>query len=275
MNAKRVGADVVGDFERDGYTLVKGLLSQAQVASTLAAMERIYAGRYTHDRRPPRLRRPVVPMGSSDSVHWVLNSRILDADLWSVATCPEIGANAATLLRTSAVSIVEDQLLAKPPGGRPVNVHQDYSYWSFSRSTQMITAWVALVDMTPEMGPLQLLRGSHRWAASARPRELIRGSENDWLEGIEAVRPVGAEIDMHTLEVAAGDAIFLHSLTFHGSSRNASDRWRRAMSLHWAAEECRVDLGATAEHDHPFFFARLEDGGPIVNDYMPITYRAG
>ena len=44
------------------------------------------------------------------------------------------------------------------------------------------------------------------------------------------------------------------------------------MSLHWAGEECRINLAATAVHDFPYFFARLSDGGPIVNNYMPVVY---
>lgn len=119
---------------------------------------------------------------------------------------------------------------------------------------------------------MQVLRGSHRWGPAPQPRELIRGSERDWLAGIDGVRPPGAVVEIVSAEIPAGSAIFFHSLTFHGSPRNSSDRWRYALSLHWASEECRVDLAATAVHDYPYFFARLEDGGPLVNNYMPTVY---
>jgi phytanoyl-CoA hydroxylase len=211
-------------------------------------------------------------MGSAQSVQWILNARLLDEDLWSLAVDPRLGELAAQLLRTPSVSLVEDQLLAKPPGGLPVNVHQDFSYWAFSRSSRMVTAWVALVDMTPELGPLQLLQGSHLWGAASRPRELIRGSEDEWLRGVDDVRPPGVALQVHTVQIAAGDAVFFHSLTFHGSPRNESPSWRRAVSLHWAAGECRLDLGATAEHNHPYVFARLRDHGPIANAYMPVVF---
>ena len=62
-----------------------------------------------------------------------------------VAGIQALAPIAARLLRSASVSIVEDQLLDKPTGGRPVNFHQDYSYWPFSRATRMCTGWLALV----------------------------------------------------------------------------------------------------------------------------------
>ena len=173
-----------------------------------------------------------------------------------------------------SVSIVEDQMLDKPTGGRPVNFHQDYTYWPFSRATQMCTAWLALVDMTVEHGPLQLARGSHRWGHGARPKELIRGSTEELLTSVEAVRPEGAELELVPAVIPAGSAVFFHCLTFHGSPGNRAPGCRRAISLHWAGAECRMNLAGTARHDYPYFFAQLTEGGPIVNKYMPMVYPA-
>ncbi|ACY13926.1 phytanoyl-CoA dioxygenase family protein [Haliangium ochraceum] len=262
----------IAQFERDGFTIIEGLLDQQRVGQLHAAMDRVYAGEYRADRRPPRLRKRVTPFGAEDSVHWILNARVLDDELWKLATDPQLGEIAARLLRSESVSIVEDQLLDKPPGGRPVNYHQDYSYWPFSRATQMCTAWLALVDMSIEHGPLQLARGSHTWGHSSRPKELIRGSEDELLSAAAAARPDDAELDSVTAVVPAGSAVFFHCLTFHGSDRNQATGPRRAISLHWAGAECRMNLAETASHDYPYFFARLADEGPIVNKYMPTVF---
>jgi hypothetical protein len=61
-------------------------------------------------------------------------------------------------------------------------------------------------------------------------------------------------------------------LTFHGSPENSSDSTRRACSLHFASDACRVDMAATARINHPYFFANLKNGGALVNRYMPRTY---
>lgn len=264
----------IARFENDGFVIVEGVVSPRRLANVLAAMDRVYCGEYNADRRPRRLRKPVSKFGSEMSVHWILNARVLDQDLWELATDEGLGEMAAALLRTGSVSIVEDQLLAKPAHGLPVNMHQDRGYWAFSRSERMITAWIALVDMTAELGTLHFIRGSHRWGYAARPRELINGSETDWMSAVTPVRPADQDLNIAAAIIPAGAAVFFHSLTFHGSSRNETDMWRRAVSLHWAAEECRVDLAQTACHDYPYFFARLIDNGPIANNYMPVVFPA-
>jgi phytanoyl-CoA hydroxylase len=263
--------DQVDAFGRDGVVVFERLLSPSDVDRVLAAMARIYRGEYNADRRPPRVRTRLAPLGNERSVHWMLNSRILDSDLWSVATDARLGRIAATLMRSESASIVEDQLLAKPPGGVPVNIHQDYAYWPFSTSTRMITCWIALVDITLEMGPVEVIRGSQTWGRAPRPSELIVGS-NEGFEGSLASVAHPDKLDFVPVVVPAGGGAFFHSLSFHGSRENRSSRWRRAMSLHWASSECRANLAEVRHHDYPYFFARLQNGGPLVNKYMPQVF---
>jgi len=64
---------------------------------------------------------------------------------------------------------------------------------------------------------------------------------------------------------ALGDTSSVHWIL------NASGSHRRVVSLHWASDACRIDLSKTREHDHPFMFARLVDGGPFVHKQMVRT----
>lgn len=269
-----ITAEHVARFEQEGYLAFERILTPEQVASTSAAMQRVYAGEYRDERRPPALRKPVAPLGGSQTVHWILNARVLDAELWALATSPVLGEVAARLLRTESVSILEDQLLDKPGPSVPVNVHQDYSYWSFSRSTALITCWIALVDVTLDLGPVEVIPGSHKWKQAPRPRELVHGSEQDWDAVVTSVRPEGAEVSFVPVIVPAGGGVFFHGLTFHGSRANKSTNVRRACSLHWAAEECRVDRSRLHDYDHPYFFAGIQDGARLVNKYFPVVYPA-
>lgn len=267
--------DDVDRFERDGFVVVENLLDSAQVARALAAMDRVHRGEYTLDRRPPNLRKPLAHLGRGESIRWYLNARILDRDLWSIATDPRLGELAATFLRTPSISIVEDQLLDKPGPGLPCNFHQDYGYWLFSTSTQMITCWIALVDMTLDLGPLQLIPGSHRWGHSSNPKELIAGSEASWMEAVDRARPAAEpEREFASACVRAGSGVFLHCLTFHGSPANTSTNTRRAISLHWAGEDCKVDRMKLTDYTYPYFFAGIPNGGRVINKYMPLVYSA-
>lgn len=259
-------------FSRYGFLIVERILDDDQRQTLLAAMDRVYRGEYNADIRPPPLRKPLQPMGNDASVRWLLNTRVLDKELWRVMTDARLGQMAAALLRTPSVSLVEDQLLDKPGPSVPVNVHQDYSYWPFSRSTNMVTAWIALVDMVAELGPVECLPGSHLWGPTERPRDLIVGSEEGYLAGVTPAAPPGSRLEFTPVIVPAGGGVFFHSLTFHGSGRNTTTRPRRACSLHWASAECTVDRGKLTNYDYPYFFAGLKEGGPLVNKYMPRVY---
>jgi ectoine hydroxylase-related dioxygenase (phytanoyl-CoA dioxygenase family) len=210
----------------------------------------------------------------------VVNGRLLDADIWSLVTRAELGRCAARLLETSAVSVIEDQLLDKPPGGAPLATHQDYRYWQFSTSPRMLTCWVALDDMTPENGTVHVVPGSHRWGQQAVERDIaedFRDSVNgaiNYLRVAEALRPPDAEIQFTPVIVPAGGGVLFHSLTIHSSGRNTTDRRRRALSVHYASAECRIIPVKTYDQAFPYCFARLKDGDRLVNKYLPEVYSA-
>jgi len=262
----------VEQFERDGYLIVDRIVPGDHVERVMQAMDRVYRGSYNRDMRPAAVRKPITPFGTTRSVRWVLNARIVDADLWEMATDEVVGRAAARLLRTPSVSIVEDQLLDKPNQGVPVNLHQDYSYWRFSTSVNMLTCWIALSDMTTEMGPVEIARGSHRWGFAARPRELIHGSEDEYFSAAQNVIPPGEQFDFVTTVVPRGGGVFFHGLTFHGSRGNSTDRVRRAISLHWASQECCLDRSKLLDYDHPYLFTGLKQGERLANKYIPQVY---
>src|SRR5690606_29657256 len=149
--------------------------------------------------------------------------RLLDSDIWELATDPRLGEIAARLLETDSVSIIEDQLLDKPPQGLPVNMHQDYSYWRFSSSVQTVTCWIALMEDVLSCGGLTIVSGSHRFGPATKPDKLIEGSEEDWSSVPEPVRSaLGGRLEFVDIDVPKGGGVFFHGLTVHGSSRNSS-----------------------------------------------------
>jgi len=271
----------VEQFKRDGFLIIERIVDAETVAIARRSLDRILAGQYHGDRRPPAIQSSPHPIfGDSRTTHWVVNGRLLDADIWSLVTRAELGRCAARLLETSAVSVIEDQLLDKPPGGAPLATHQDYRYWQFSTSARMLTCWIALDDMTFENGTVHVVPGSHRWGQQAVERDLaedFRDSVNgatSYLRVAEALRPPGAEIQFVPVIVPAGGGVLFHSLTIHSSGRNTTDRRRRAVSVHYASAECRIIPGKTYDQAFPYCFARLKDGDRLVNQYLPEVYSA-
>lgn len=48
------------------------------------------------------------------------------------------------------------------------------------------------------------------------------------------------------MEMDAGDCIFFHPLLVHGSGANRSDRYRKAISCHYASSDCHyIDVRGT------------------------------
>lgn len=268
-------------FRRDGFLILDRLIDAETVEAARRSLDRVLAGQYRGDRRPPAIQSSRHPIfGDSRTTHWVVHGRLLDADLWSLVTRAELGRVAAGLLETDAVSVIEDQLLDKPPGGAPLATHQDYRYWQFSTSPRMLTCWIALDDMSPENGTVQVVPGSHRWGHQVVERNIaedFRASVDgaaSYLRVAEALRPPDAELRFTPVIVPAGGGVLFHSLTIHSSGSNNTDRRRRAVSIHYAAAECRIMLDKTYDQAFPYCFARLKAGDRLVNKYLPEVYSA-
>ena len=144
----------------------------------------------------------------------------------------------------------------------------------------MLTCWIALDDMSPEIGTVLVVPGSHRWGQQVVERniaedfrESVDGADT-YLRVAEALRPPGAEIQFAPVIVPAGGGVLFHSLTIHSSGGNATDRRRRALSIHYASAECRIMLAKTYDQAFPYCFARLRDGDRLVNKYLPEVYTA-
>lgn len=262
-------AEQIEQFDRDGYVIVDRILSPEQVRRGRDAMARIYAGTISHDRRPEGFRNPVQQWGTDRVKHYV-HARLLDGEFWDIATDARPAQMAAELLQTSSVSLTEDQLLEKPGGGRPLAMHQDYSYWSFSDIPRMTTCWIALNDVTPEMGPMRIIKGSHRWPLAPTPTNFAGGSEEEMMEVIEKARPAGAKVEVVDVLVPAGGGSFHHAMTMHGSTGNVSANPRHAISLHYAAQECRCT--GPRQCWGPYMWEGIETGDRIANRWMPVTY---
>lgn len=177
---------------------------------------------------------------------WRITKGLHDV-LWN----PRFLMAASQLLGNVPVRFWHDQIFWKPPKqGGVVAWHQDYSYWTRTKPVAHLTCWCGLDDATKENGCLQYIPGSHEWGLLPKP--VIAGE----LQGIkEFLNEEQQQQFNHPryAEVKAGEAIFHHSLTLHGSGANTSSRPRRAFVLNVFAD------GVISDSDEP-----LLDGVPAV-----------
>ena len=183
--------------------------------------------------------------------------------LWN----PRFVMAASQLLGNKPVRFWHDQLFYKPAKkGGVVAWHQDYSYWTRTRPIAHLTCWCALDEATAENGCLQYIPGSHRWGLLPKP--VIAGD----LHGIkDFLNEEQQQVFDHPVlaPVKAGEAIFHHPLTLHGSGENKSNKPRRAFVINVFAD------GVTSDSNEP-----LLEGVPVVpkgekmqGQFFPLLYQ--
>jgi ectoine hydroxylase-related dioxygenase (phytanoyl-CoA dioxygenase family) len=181
--------------------------------------------------------------------------------LWN----PRFLVAASQLLGDVPVRFWHDQLFYKPPKqGGVVAWHQDYSYWTRTKPVAHLTCWCGLDDSTMENGCVQYVPGSHRWGLLDKPDlagDLMGIMDYLTPEQQQAFKPV-------PVEVKAGEAIFHHPLTLHGSGENKSSRPRRAFVVNVIADGVRSDSDEVLLQGVP----AIPKGHKMEGQFFPLLF---
>ena len=137
----------------------------------------------------------------------------------------------------SSLYVITTNVFNKPPGvdGRHP-LHQDLRYFRLRPPEGIVAAWTALAPCTRETGCLAVVPGSH--LGGLRPH-----GDPDWdyvNHAFYGIDGVDQERRVH-IEMQPGDTLFFHPLLVHGSGRNRSEGFRRAISAHFASPRCTTD----------------------------------
>lgn len=192
-------------------------------------------------------------------------------ELRELVTYPGLGNIFAALARAAEIRLFHDQLISKAPDFRAktaVGWHVDGSYWRTCTSDRMLTAWIPLETYDEAMGPLNVIKGSHRWEG------------NDWmttfneqnLDALQArIDSTGEEVTQVPILLAPGQVSFHHARTIHGSLPNHGNRPRVALTVHVqdgsnryrAHRDCR---GKLAVHVNDALCRKGANGDPDYAD---------
>jgi hypothetical protein len=235
-----------------GWATIPGLISPETAAELLAAAKG-WMGEdgNSHQKRPGIDKIPVFfevfnhPSHQNEAYHRVLHSGF--------------GANVCRVLgRETPVRILDENVAVKLPqgaGGQPTGFHQDFCFLPFDRLTMMW--WIALDDVTPDMGMMRFRTGSHRYGPLGR-------TQFETEEELLAAWPRLADLPLeHPEHLAPGDATVHLGLTVHGAPSNATDRPRWSyIAVGFPGDALRtirhrttdeLDLPPLAPIDHPDF----------------------
>src|SRR5215813_2665206 len=193
---------------------------------------------------------------------WRITNGLHDV-LWN----PRFLVAASQLLGNSPVRFWHDQLFWKPPKqGGVVAWHQDYSYWTRTKPVAHLTCWCGLDDSTKENGCLQYIPGSHKWGLLPKP--VIAGELHGIKDFLNEEQKKQFEHPYYA-EVKAGEAIFHHSLTLHGSSENKSDKSRRAFVINVFADGVISDSNDELLTGVP----PVKKGNKMDGQFFPLLYK--
>ena len=182
------------------------------------------------------------------------------------ATSRRFGSAVAGLTGEPVSVFAQDVSFFKEPGCPHIVFHQDHSHFPFDRRG-CLSLWIALVDMTEDMGSLRYLEGSHL--------EGPLGFQSDSV-GDPDIREQYPDLKERKIvaggPIKAGDARAHWDLTVHGSGPNEGTYAREA----WVARYIRVDtIYNGVSHSHFDLFDLKRGDRFAKHDAFPLVGATG
>ena len=242
-------------FATDGFVVFHNALNDETVTTLQSRLEVVLRGTYNRQSKPDKV--PKVNSSSRATLGYnstsnqkskvlqIINIHKSDKDFRQLATSQFIGRMVAQLAGWEGARLAQDQIWAKPPNAPPLVFHRDSPYFMFTPD-DVVTVWVALDDMDDELGPLEYVKGSHKWGDGrvgssssffqSENRKLLYSAAK--LEGINNPECTLEIVSMKGLK--AGGISIHHGKCWHGSGKNRSkDRPRRGLGLHFVPANVR------------------------------------
>ncbi|HTT89652.1 MAG TPA: phytanoyl-CoA dioxygenase family protein [Acidimicrobiales bacterium] len=250
-------------FARDGFVAGPVVLAADEVDELREELDRVIA---EQDRAGVAQPVRVANLDDEDNPVWQV------VNIWQASPAyrrhlhrPAIVEDIAQLTGAGELRVWHDQIQYKPARHGGVNHwHQDAPLWPPIEPMTQVTAWVALDDVDESNGCMSMVRGSHLWG--------------DQMERLDAISPgldlpstfEGQKVEISLRPVKKGQVHYHHSVTWHSSHGNRSDRPRRAIAVHYMTGETRH---VAAGKDHPMrAYITVGDGERLTGDAFPLVY---
>lgn len=258
----------VAEFDRNGCLIGGKVVDDADVEELRAELDRIIAthqaGGFKEDEKQPVMISNLG--GKADAIVWqVVNIWEASPAFERLLYLPAVAEALHQLTNKKDLQVWHDQIQFKPPKhGGINNWHQDAPYWPIIKPETPVTAWIALDDVDESNGCMWMVPGSHKWGNHIKMLE-TNPHEKFFELGKDFTPPADAEVNKVKLTpwpVKKGEVSFHHSMTWHGSHSNSSERPRRAIAIHVMTG----DAVYVASGQHPMKkFVEVQDGESMRN----------
>jgi len=252
-------------FRRDGHVTLRGALDPARLAAVEPALTALVQARNRHAGVPWSERSTY-----QRAFVQVTNLWRDDPSARAFVFARDLAGLAAALLEVPSVRLYHDQALYKEPStgaGGHTPWHVDQYYWPLA-SDRSITAWIPLVDVPLEMGPLCFASGSHTLAAG-RHLAISDASEEHCAS---LLRAAGCPHSVEPFQL--GDVSFHLGWTYHNAPPNRTDRVRKVMTVIYIDAAMRIAAPAhdAQRHDMEVWFPGLGPGDRAASELNPVLY---
>ena len=228
----------VASYDNDGYVVLPSLFTAAELQGWNEEFLDLVEARKPLSPDMKVMKDVMVVKGAVEAataVHAVNKVLCLENNrrLFSFVEHPALLAAIGSLLGDDLYSLASN-VFNKPPGvdGRHP-LHQDLRYFKMEPAEGIVGVWTAMLPALRKTGCLAVIPGSHT-------QGMLPHSLPEWEyvnHGFYAVSDVDLDARVH-VELQPGDTLLFHPLLVHGSGRNRSDEFRRAISVHYAAGSC-------------------------------------
>lgn len=249
MSGTPISDEMLDHYWKHGYVVAPGLLGQGDLDLWLERLDAIVHARVAPApgmlvMRDVMVAKGVVKPGTPLEAIAKLQDYEQDPVLDSYTVHPSI-LDCVERFIGREVMTIHTMLINKPPnvdGRHPL--HQDLLYFPFRPASRIVASWTALERVTKENGCLVVVPGTHEG-------ELLEHENPPDIEWLNAAYFGAKGVDdalgrrVH-LEMEPGDTVFFHPVLLHGSGRNRTQGFRRAISAHYSALD--VEWGWKHEH---------------------------
>lgn len=253
-------------FDRDGYIVVRGLMSPDEVAAIRDKFDAIGAeGKPIPGYWEPRTGADADPLARFPRVMHPHRFNDLSKRMMLHAGVHDVLAAAMGEEPVACQSM----FYFKPPGAKGQALHQDNFYLRVSPGT-CVAAWTAIDPAVTSNGGLYVVPGSHRMDIVCPEAADARESFTTHLVKAPAgMKAVPADLQ-------PGDVLFFNGSLIHGSGPNRSaTQWRRSFICHYMP----ASTTHVSEHYFPIFdftgreisYAAATGGGPC-GELFPDKY---
>ena len=249
-------------YRRDGHVLLRGVASPDEASASRQVITAAVAQHNSEDR----------PMEARDTYGkaflQTMNLWLLDEAVREYTLARRFGRIAAEMMGVDSVRLYHDQALYKEAGGGLTPWHQDQYYWPLG-TTNTVTMWMPLVDVSVEMGVMTFASGSH---VDGFVADLPISDESE-VKLRAHVRERGFGLS-HPVDMFAGDATFHAGWTLHSAPGNNSAAGREVMTIIYYADGALTTEPANGSqlNDLRTWFPGLQPGDVAATDINPVVY---